>query len=253
MRKMNERTAALVFAALTVVGFLLRRLQLTTGYDAEGLPLPGAGILLGVYSSVVAALAFLYCRKLTDRPDWSDAFAFRMPTACASSAGAGLLLAGCALAFLASGRGFSVEKAASLLGVIAALGIVAEQSALYKNRTLHPMIGMLPIIFYIVRLIGDFKKWSMDPIILDYWVKLFAMLAILLAVYYFGAFPLGKGKRRSMTFFCLMAVYFCGTCLADGGAEFSLIAAGSMLWAGAHGWLLLCPDEDAAKAGPSEA
>ena len=246
MRKMNERTTALAFVAMTVIGFLLRRLQLATGYDADGLPLPGAGLLLGLYSVAVAALAFLYCRKLTERPSYEEAFSFSMPTAVASSVGAGLILAGCAIAFLAAGSRISLEKIAALLGLIAALSIVAAQNAQYKKKTMQPLVGMLPIVFYIVRLVGDFKKWSTDPIILDYWVKLFAMLASLLAAYCLGGFALGRGKRKQTTFFCLLAVFFTGTCLADGGAEFSLIVSGSMLWVGACGWQLLRPD------GPGE-
>ena len=251
MRKMNERTTVLVFAALTAIGFALRRLQLAIGYDADGLPLPGAGVLLGVYSAAVAVLVFLYCRKLKGRAGFQEAFSFSVPAAVASGVGAGLILIGSAIAFFASGAGFSLEKAAALLGAVAVLSIAAQQNALYKNEPLQPMIGMLPIIFYLIRLIGDFKAWSTDPIILDYWVKLFAMLSILLAAYYLGGFGLGKGKRDLAACFCVLAVVFSVLCLADGGAEFSLIAGGSMLWEGACGWQLLRPDAaPAADAAP---
>ncbi|MBR2977362.1 MAG: hypothetical protein IKC50_03700, partial [Oscillospiraceae bacterium] len=53
-------------------------------------------------------------------------------------------------------------------------------------------------------------------------------------------------KRGVTVFFCLMAVFFSVLSLADGGAEFSLIAGGSMLWEGACGWQLLRPDGDPA-------
>ncbi len=250
MRKMNERNAAIAFAVMTAVGFLLRRLQLSDGYDIDGLPRPGAGILLGLYAAAVAVLAFLYCAKMKNRNRAIDgkAFAFFMPTACVSAVGAGLILAGCVLSFFASGSGFSLEKATAIVGVVTALCMVASLSAQYKDKPLHPLAAMVPIIFCIMRLIGDFKKWSTDPIILDYWVKLFAMLGILLAFYSLGGFALGKGKRSATAFYCLLAVFFSGMCLADGGAEFSLIVGGSMLWTGACGWLLLRPDE-----GPSEA
>ncbi|MBR3850304.1 MAG: hypothetical protein IKM36_07460 [Oscillospiraceae bacterium] len=243
MRKMNERTRmCAAFSVLTAIGFLLRYLQLATGYDADGLPLPGAGVLLGVFSVGVAAAAALYCRKLQDRTSCEEAFSFSMPAAIASFAGAGLILAGCLTDLSASG----LDKVSALLGIVSALVIVAQQGALYNNKTMHPMIGMIPIAFYIVRLICDFKQWSTDPIILDYWVKLFAMLAILLASYYCGGFAINKGKRGVTVFFCLMAVFFSVLSLADGGAEFSLIAGGSMLWEGACGWQLLRPDGDPA-------
>ena len=253
MRKTNARTTAFAFAALTVIGFLLRRLQLTTGFDADGLPKPGAGILLGIFSAVVAALVVLYCLQLKERPGYTETFPFSMPTAAVTAAGAGLILAGCVIAFLAGGYGMNIEKAAALLGVIAAVCLLAAQTAQRRAATPNPAVGMLPVVFYIVRLIGDFKKWSTDPIILDYWVKLFAMLAILLAAYYLTGFFFNRGKRRASAIFCLLAVYFSGMCLADGVADVSLIVGGSMLWQGAAAWQLLFPAEDSAAASESEA
>lgn len=249
MRKMKERTrVCAAFAVLTVIGFLLRRLQLATGYDADGLPLPGAGVLLGLFSVGVVTAAALYCRKLKARTGYEETFSFSLPTALASFAGAGLILAGSLMDLSATG----LDKVSALLGIVSVLVIVAQQGALYNRKTMHPMIGMLPIVFYIVRLICDFKQWSTDPIILDYWVRLFAMLAILLASYYCGGFALDKGKRNVTAFFCLMAVFFSTLSLADGGAEFSLIVGGSMLWEGACGWQLLRPDEVPAEAQTPE-
>lgn len=248
MRKMNERTrVCAVFAAMTVIGLVLRRVQLATGYDADGLPLPGAGLLPGIFAAAVAAAAALYCRKLKARTEFEEAFAYSLPTAVLSFAGAGMILLSSLLGFASAGPRIFPEKVTAALGAAAALAIVAQQGALYKNKTMHPMIGMIPIAFYIVRLIGDFKLWSTDPILMDYWVKLFAMLAILLGAYYLGGFALGKGKRRAAVFCCMMAVFFSAVCLAEGGAEFGLTVGGSMLWEGACAWQLLRPDEDSAR------
>ncbi|MDO4845735.1 MAG: hypothetical protein Q3977_03895 [Oscillospiraceae bacterium] len=251
-KKIGRTAAACVIVGMTGVGFVLRRLQLSGGFDANGLPLPGSGILLGVYSAIVAALAVWYCLHLAERPAYTEAFRFAMPTAAVSVAGAGLIFAGCVTAFLAGGYGMTLEKIAALLGALAAVCLVASQASQRREAAPSPLVGMLPVVFYIVRLVGDFKNWSTDPIILDYWVKLFAMLAILLAAYYLAGFCFDRGKRRASALFCLLAVYFSGLCLADGGVDISLIVGGSMLWQGASAWQLLRPDGDPAEASAPE-
>lgn len=245
MRKLLGRIPVILgTVVLSAGGALLRLRQLNMGFDAVGLP-SGEGLgALAVLCVAALALFALVAVQKEKKSSFAENFGASLPAVILAVPAAGLLLAGNLMALMeqspmATPMSQMLTRVTSILGIVTALCFVGAAAGQYQKKKASAAVYLLPVVYYILQMIFNFKGWSTDPVILDYCFKLFALIAVMLAVFHVGGFALDMGKRRISVFFCLTGVFFSAVSLVDGGMTHMLVTAGSMLWMLACGWQLL--------------
>lgn len=229
-QRRSARFFLILIAAFAAAGFFLRRAE-RAGADA--------GWLIGV--SVAAALACLAV-SVTRKPCGKFAAMFQ-PSKIDGAAGVAgsVLLAVGGFLMLVQSAGF-----ARLIGGVAILaGACLALASLTRARGNMPKVGLYVavVLFYVVKLFYDFRHWTVDPAVLDYCFWLFAAICFMLATFHAAQFCFDLGKRRVLTFFALMGIYFGAVSLADLQGGEALLCAGSALWMLACAWQALRADE----------
>ena len=229
-QRRSARFFLILIAAFAAAGFFLRRAE-RAGADA--------GWLIGV--SVAAALACLAV-SVTRKPCGKFAAMFQ-PSKIDGAAGVAgsVLLAVGGFLMLVQSAGF-----ARLIGGVAILaGACLALASLTRARGNMPKVGLYVavVLFYVVKLFYDFRRWTVDPAVLDYCFWLFAAICFMLATFHAAQFCFDLGKRRVLTFFALMGIYFGAVSLADLQGGEALLCAGSALWMLACAWQALRADE----------
>ena len=229
-QRRSARFFLILIAAFAAAGFFLRRAE-RAGADA--------GWLIGV--SVAAALACLAV-SVTRKPCGKFAAMFQ-PSKIDGAAGVAgsVLLAVGGFLMLVQSAGF-----ARLIGGVAILaGACLALASLTRARGNMPKVGLYVavVLFYVVKLFYDFRHWTVDPAVLDYCFWLFAAICFMLATFHAAQFCFDLGKRRVLTFFALMGIYFGAVSLADLQGGEALLCAGGTLWMLACAWQALRADE----------
>lgn len=249
-----------------VVGFALRKWQLSAGFEPEtGLAVPGApaaGALLA-WSVLVALALFALNWKDRDRQSWDLAFsagqgnAFYVTCAILS----GLLLLGSAAAeavvfavnpgaVIYDGESAVAQAASKALPPLRiVLGLLGLPCAVLWGRTVYTAdrdkgkesLCLLELcLLFCVWLISDYQVRAADPVILDYLYEVLAIVCSLLGLYYVAGYSFQTGKPRRTVFFCLMGTYFSLVSLADGRSLADLLRHGfAVLFLTAHAVLLI--------------
>ena len=235
----NRRLVLILTLAGAIAGFFLRRWQLQSAFDEAGLVLRGSAATwaLGTLCLVCVVALVLFSRGLARKGGYEESFSSGMPEMLISVAAAAMLLAGSALEVAGGVRG--LDLAVHFLGVCSALCILVTAIRRYRGVVPPTAVHILPCLYLVLKLIVDFKQWSVDPAVLDYCYELFAAIAAMCAVYHLGGFCFGKGGRRISVFWCLTCLVFSTISLADGGLTHSLLIGGMGLWAAVNGWQLL--------------
>ena len=226
----------------------LRIWSLNTAVDALGLPV----MHLSVYVLLAVAAAYLLLAMLCAirtpcRSGNAGVLQYgRSGWICAAIASV-MILVGAAAEFwesLVSKPGFSVPIM-FLLGLVG--GICSFVTAYFRCRPGKRMAfpELLPVVYLLIKTMLNFKRWSTDPVILDYCVQLFALIFTLLAFFRGAGFVLNQGKPRRTLFDCMAAVFFCAAAMMDGIHALSLSAiityGGFLLWQLPVIWDLLAP------------
>ena len=238
-RQTNRRAVLVLLLLAAAAGLALRLWQLGDAFDAAGLPLAGrpSTWALGVLSAAAAVAVAFLARGLQPRAVYTETFSSGRPELAVSLLAAALILAGSAADLAAGAAGAALLV--GFLGVVSALcvGVTAVQ----RSRGIVPPLAvhLLPCVYLVVRLIVDFKSWSVDPAVLDYCYDLFAAIAAMCAAFHLGSFCFDRGQRRMTAFWCLLCPYFSAVVLAGGGLSRCLLAAGLGLWTAINGWQLL--------------
>ena len=237
--KTNRTVRFLPFLVGAAAGAALRRWQLSSAFDSEGQVISGSPStwVLGILCALLVVLALIVVRRLPKRAGYEESFSSEAPEMAISLAAAVLLLAGCALDLMAAPRGANLLV--QFLGIASALCIAVTARQRYQGIVPKAALHILPCLYLVVRLIVDFKQWSVDPAVLDYCYTLFASITAMCAVFHLGGFCFSQGRRRTSVFWCLLCVVFSAVSLADGGLSHCLLTGGVGLWAGINGWQLL--------------
>ena len=245
MRKCLGRIGVLCGTlVLAILGFFLRKHQLVAAFDPMGLP-TGQGVWGLVIVCVLALAAFLAVSlQKQSRPGSADNFPPSRTMVILSVLAAGLLIAGNVTALtaeipMATPVNQMMTRFTAILGIVSGLCFVGAAAGQYKEKKPSSALYLLPVVYYILQMIFNFKGWSTDPIILDYCFKLFSLIFVMLAVFHVSGFAFGSGRCRITLFLCLCGVFFSVVALADGGAAHVQQTAGSMLWLLANAWQLL--------------
>lgn len=129
-----------------------------------------------------------------------------------------LILAGVGLEFAETLLAGPTAFAAVIcpLGILGGICCLIAASARRQGTRRYPAAELLPIAYLLIKLIYNFKGWSIDPIISDYVVILFALIFALLAFHRGAGFFFHQGKPRATLFFAMAAVYFGAAAAMDG-------------------------------------
>lgn len=236
---MKHRLLPIILCLVAALGGgLLRFWNLTAAVDAAGVPISHPSNYMLAAAALAALLVFWLCSRPLSRSD-----AGHEAIACASGgcvllmAAGALMLVGSALELLErlyAGIATPSPAIMCLLGAISSLCCLVFASARRQGKPGHPLFSLFPVLYLILKLIIHFKSWSVDPIILDYCVALFALIFTLLAFHRTAGFALGEGRPHTALFFSMAAVFFCAGAMVDGLMDRSAAALvtylGFLLW-----------------------
>lgn len=208
-----------------VGGFFLRRWELSTAFDSEGLAvlwMPATIILIVL--SVILALAFaLLCRgSKHELKDYGGAFSARgnwgylVVTALAAAC---LLLAG-VFGLVDELGGGEPHLLRLLLWAMCILSFFCVLSVILNNfragSRKYSLALLAPAYTCCLWLVSAYQQRSADPVVLDYVYELFAIICTLLGLYFAAGFSFERAKVWRCAFFSLLSVYFNVVTLADG-------------------------------------
>ena len=236
MQANNKRIPIIIgTAAASAVCFLLRSWQLNFGR-----PIPhglAASWILCIFCALLVLALVLYARRLPKQEEYVEAFSSGLPELLISAGSSVLILFSGILQLREPLDGF--EKIIPFFCIVSALCMTAIAVLRYRGTVPSVALHVIPCLYLVVRLILNFKRWSVDPAVLDYCFELFASITAMCAIYQLGLFCYNKGHRRSASFWCLSGVIFSAVSLAGGNAEAVLLYAGICLWCGINAWQLL--------------
>ena len=241
MRK--EIVLPCVAAGAGAAGFFLRRWELATAFEPDtGLATPGMPAtyaLLGLTAAVILALVFL-CRGKHNplSGGYDQAFDARgnTPYLTAVVAAAFLLLGGAVLLALALPQDYreAVAEAMSsqggnplftvmprlLLALLALISFFCLLSTAKNNfrgegRGKYSFTLLMPAYTCCLWLIAAYQQRAADPVMLDYFYELIAIITALLGLYFTAGFSFERAKVFRASFFSLLGVYFSMVTLAD--------------------------------------
>ncbi len=242
--KQSKLTPVVVLTTLLFAfcGLGLRVYQFKNCMTEDGLIQEGNPILylmLGL-SLAFAVLLGLLCSRIDKSLSDARCLCGPAPFLFAELVGANIIFYG-ALLRLLNGESIPVFGC----GMAAAL-CLAVASLLYDKRSRHVFwLLILPALFFGALLIVDFKHWSVDPKVIDFFFRQLALVGGMLAVLNVSAFPLRFGKKRMTVFWCGISVMFTIMSLPDFFLRRSvtlgelLIPLGLAVWSASHGLRLL--------------
>lgn len=268
MRK--EIVLPAVAVAGGAVAFGLRRWELATAFEADtGLVIPGspATYVLIAWCLVVAAAIFLLSWSTRATLPYDDAFAARGNTVYLTAAvlSAFLMLASVGLQAISFPGIYQTYQNARLtalaqestlpsllvivlplllilLGIVAFLCVLRIAQGHYRaagnGKESLPLLGLC--LMMCVWLAADYHGRAADPVILDYVYEVFAIISVLLGIYFIAGYSFQTGKPRRTIVVALLGVFFSALTLADHHAPADLLLYGfAILFLTAHVALLL--------------
>ncbi len=202
---------------------------MSTGMDEKGLWVSGhpAVVLLWLLSAATIAVVIVLCMPLVEAPKYT----FNFPSSPVDAIGDGIL----ALGILAASILTLVDSADLLSSVIAIVGLLSAGllalCAFYRWKGMQPMFLLrgFVCVFWVLRLISLYQRWSPEPQLQSYVFQLLANVCMMLSFYQRTAFDANYGNRRAHTIYHLNAIFFC--CLSLIGSQDWFLYSVCILWA----------------------
>jgi len=223
------------------IGFILRRWVLDTAYEpSTGLPIPGApaAVALFVLSAVFAILTLIFCqgRHYGFPGGYDEAFHSPSPLVSSITITAGFLMgAGGVLKLLnvlqASSSSILTAQTESttwgthsniptiILGVLCIFSVfclilVAKNNYRDEGKGIRSLPLLIPAYASCAWLITTYEARAGHPFLVDYICELFAIIAVVLALYFVAGFSFEKSKVKRTLFAGLLGIYFSCVSLA---------------------------------------
>jgi len=211
------------------IGLALRLWLLSTGFDDKGLLVSGhpADILLWVLTAAVVAVIIAVCLPLSQ----ANKYSFNFPSTPIGAIGEAAL----ALGILVSAVGALGRTSDLLSTATLGIGFLCVPAlcfcALCRWNGKHPQFFFhgLVCVYWILRLVAQYRTWSPEPQLQNYAFQLFATVFMMLAIYQRTAFDANLGNRRKHAIYHLGTVFFC--CLSLAGSKDWLLYGTCLLWA----------------------
>lgn len=200
-----------------IMGFLLRFWLLSDGFDEKGLLTAGhpAELLLWLLTALTLILLTIGCLPLVQ----ADKYSFNFPASAMGAAGEILaamgLLAVSVLSFDSNLDAFSM--AAFCVGLLCVPVLVLCAWCRLKGCQPPFFLHGFICVFWMLRLIVQYRIWSPDPQLQDYCFQLLATVFLMLSSYQRTVFDADCGDRRMYAIFHLAALFFC--CLSIPGCQ----------------------------------
>lgn len=218
-QKLTLKHTALPFLILGAggLGLVLRVLLYTLGTDSRGL-LPRyhpLHVVTLVLTAATAAGLVWVLRKLDGSNSYRRNFPASFPAGLLTFFSAGWMLL---VAFSL------VERAAGTLDVLlAVLAFLSVPCLLFtgycriQGRRPLFLFHAVIFLFFALYMVCQYRVWSAEPQLPDYFFHIFACVFLTLSAYYHTAFDVGVGRRRMQLFCGLMAAYLCFLSLVGSG------------------------------------
>ncbi len=242
MRKQYSLPAFALFSG--AIGFILRRWVLATAYETiTGLPIPGAPAVMALFipSALFAVLALIFCqgRHYGFPGGYDEAFHSPSPLVSSVTITAGFLMgAGGILKFLGvlqtssssiltAETGSAVWGAHSNIPTLAlcvlclcstfCLILTAKNNYRQEGKGTRSLPLLIPAYACCAWLITTYEARAGHPFLIDYICELFAIIAVVLALYFIAGFSFEKSKVKRTLLASLLGIYFSCVCLAAAG------------------------------------
>lgn len=210
------------------VGALLRLWLYGTGLDEEGLLTAGhpAGILVLILTALFIGALIWFLRHFSVQDKYPRQFPSSVWGAVGAFAGAAGILITAMVELIR--RESSLSLLVGLLGIAAAIAMavtgLCRLKALRPNFLFHTAV----CLFFVLRLISCYQRWSADPQLHDYCFQLLSAVCAMLFAYHRAALDLKSGNRRSLVIVGLLGTYF--SCLSVAASESGLFYAALAAW-----------------------
>ena len=222
MRQHKTLLMTCIVVIASTAGFFLRREALATVFDPySGLVSPRAPINIALMVLSLITLLFLLIFSKTTVPrnsikSYKDGFAGGVVLRCVLGV-LGISVAGFAV-FEALIVGFSVLGIRNVIFVVG--GVLAGLCLLYTalrgtQGGASAATSVAPVLWLCFWLVSAYIDEAMNPVILSYLYFFFALIFLVLGLYYLSGFAFGLGNAKKFLFFAPTAVYFTGVTMAD--------------------------------------
>lgn len=211
------------------LGLALRVALYATGIDGRGLLEAGhwAHIALWTLTVVTTGIILLSAVRFEDPSEHASCY----PVSFAGAIGAFAAMAGIGLTTLREFSEFSsrLHLIVWVLGLAstAAMGLIGV--CRLRGKTPHFLLHTAICIYFALRVVSQYQRWSSDPQLQDYCFYLIAYVALMLTAYHHAAFDTDLGHHKHLWFFSLSAVYLC--CVSLSGNMDTVLLFGCGLWA----------------------
>ena len=189
------------------LGLLLRIWLLQADGQGFLMPNPFASTLLILLTLGVLGALFYLSRYWHEGAKYS----FNFPASPIAAGGTGLAALSILLYSIISlvSVNDSISLLAGIVGLAAAGALGFCAWCRYWGKQPNFVFYLIPCVFFVLLLIGQYRSRSTDPQVVDYAYSLLATVCLMLASYYRAAFAAGQGNRGCYGFFALAAGFFC--------------------------------------------
>lgn len=227
MKYFTKNRVAFLVPTLTcgVVCMLLRFVMMIYGFDEKGLLVSGhlSMTLCWVIAAVFLIGLFFGVQRITTNSDFGQMFP--ASTFC----GGMVAVAGVAVALLSLGSGSMLELA---LGIAAGGCMIVTGIFRFQGKRPHFGFNFVVCIYFIAKLILNYRNWSVDPQLQDYAFQMLSGVTLMLAAYYCASADANRIEHKKMVFTCLAASFFCIVSISD--PDLPVYYAACALWALGH-------------------
>ena len=207
---------ALVLTA-GILGSALRFWLFSSGIDSKGLIIakhPANALSFILTAVVLGALYVILRRTRTGNLQFSAS----LPAAIGCwIAALGILLAD---SYNPSDSQDNVAVISLILGLAAIVALIALGVRHLRGTRPNILLRSCITIYLMVHLISQYRVWSGEPQLQEYFFQLTASVFLMLATYHRTALDDGRGNRRWAAFFQLGALFFCCLAIVDGDRPF---------------------------------
>lgn len=192
-----------------LLGLILRAWLVLAGTDERGLLVTThpAHILVFVLTALVLAAIFLCIRPLGALKRYQDLF----PNGILS--GTGCIAAALGILWVSlrdrSLRTDIVTNVSLVLGLLAAICLVAVAVCRFKQRRPAFYFHVVITLFLMVHLVSQYRLWSSEPQLQVYFFPLLSSVFLMLTTYYSAVLDAKKASRRWFVFCNQSALFFC--------------------------------------------
>lgn len=230
-----------------IFGAFIRWVQNTSAFDPEtGLATPQAfwSYAMAVFMVLCAAVLVFLVRRLnsfSSADAYPDAFSGGKAI-CTGASFAVLILMGSggllttvdAVQRSAAVSGGMSAILFDLVGGLLAIGCAVSLFFILRGINRPEASGRSPfvvvVLFMCFRLIAEYKTCASDPVLWHFAVRILAISAVLLAVYYLAGFRLGRSNVKKTVYFSFLGIILSISTLADRvSVGYHLITVGFIL------------------------